>query len=540
MKKRISIVFLAIIMTVFCLNAALAAEVSEQITGKTTIDNWTCKEVAELARKYGVDKKLPDAVISEGKDCPKNEVAGCLLSIIDKVIDKCGKEGSEAVPREDLDRIARLHEALKTELAGMEGYQTRRESIEKILAKPEEPPFLYKAGVKGFLRGEGAGNFRLPDFSYAPNHGEGRFLYRVKPYVYWHPTDYLDIHLEGQGYGFTGGSQYSGRYSLYQGFIEAKLPDKNTLALKVGRQEFSYGSTFILGSNSFYDGLAFDALRLRVQPADLLSIDILGGLYASPFSIGLGGNLTGVYATYNFSEGNGIEAYAFRDTGSVQHHHGEHLDIWGIRGTARLGPLAVEFEPVYESGKIFNPNTGANDSISAYGGHIDLTAGVELGGYNNKFVLGYALGSGDRNAAEGITFKNEFRNPDNDTTLVGDMSVIFDMSGITVNSHHASGLHLFTLGWGIDISKELNLTATGHYFLAHSVENGFSRGIGLETDFNLTYAINDDFSVIFAYDHFFTGGFFRDATGSRNDIHYGYVMLQFDLAKTKERRRKKG
>ena len=44
-----------------------------------------------------------------------------------------------------------------------------------------------------------------------------------------------------------------------------------------------------------------------------------------------------------------------------------------------------------------------------------------------------------------------------------------------------------------------------------------------------------DMSVILAYDHFFTGPFFRNATGSRDDIDYGYLMLQFNLAKTKLR-----
>ena len=126
---------------------------------------------------------------------------------------------------------------MKTELAEMEGYASRREEIEKILEKPETPAFLYKVGINGFLRGEGTANFRLPDFSYIANHGEGRFLYRVKPYVYWHPADFLDIHLEGQGYGFTGGSQYYGKYTLYQGFVEGKLPGKDLLALKAGREK---------------------------------------------------------------------------------------------------------------------------------------------------------------------------------------------------------------------------------------------------------------------------------------------------------------
>jgi len=94
----------------------------------------------------------------------------------------------------------------------------------------------------------------------------------VQPYVYFHPTDFIDIHVEGQGYGYTGGSQYLGKISLYQGFIEGRLPGSDIAALKVGRQEFVYGSAFILGANAFYQGLTFDAARLRVKPLDQLSL----------------------------------------------------------------------------------------------------------------------------------------------------------------------------------------------------------------------------------------------------------------------------
>ena len=538
MKKSVSVLFF-IICSVVWGNSAFAASDVQQAGISPTTESGICRDVAVLAQKYDATKKLPESVAIEGKSCSSNEVAQCFLALMEKVLEKCKKEGPESIPREDLERIAAVHDALQGELAKHEGYLLRREEIQQVLAAPETPPFMLKMGVNGFLRGEGVQNYRLPDFSVTPGHGEGRFLYRVKPYAYWHPTDYLDIHLEGQGYGFSGGSQYYGKYSLYQGFVEAKLPEKSLLALKVGRQEFSYGSTFILGPNSFYDGLVFDAARLRLQPIDHLSIDLLGGLYASPFATGLGGNLTGGYATYTFSEGNAVEAYALRDTGSVLHHHGEHLDIWGIRTTAKLGSLSLEFEPVYESGKIFNGSSG-NDNINAYGGHLDLSAGGELGGFNNKVVVGYALGSGDKSATGGIPSGKEFRNPDNDTTLVGDMSVITDLSGITVNGRRASGLHVFTLGWGIDISKEINFTATGHYFLANSVENGFSRGIGLETDFALTYTVSEDVSLIFAYDRFFTGGFFKDSNGgdSPGDIQYGYVMLQFNLAKAWPRPKK--
>jgi len=532
--KQLLNLFLSLLVAVLLCGAASAHEGHGAIPGKVPKEHWSCKEIAELATKYGALQKLP-----EKESLEKKELAGSLLSIMEKVLKKCELEGSEAVPAEDRERIADLHEALKEELALYEGYQTRREEIGKLLAKPEVPAFVYKVGVNGFLRGEGVGNFRLTDFSYAPGHGEGRFLYRVKPYAYWHPTDYLDIHAEGQGYGFAGGShQEYNKVSLYQGFIEAKLPGSDILALKGGRQEFSYGSAFILGPESFYDGLSFDAARLQVKPVEPLTVDLLVGAYATPFSGGVEGNLAGAYATYAFSEGNAVETYAFRDSGSTDHHVGEYLATWGLRGTTKLGPVSIELEPVYESGRTFNAVLGANDRIDAFGGHLDATVESVLAHYNNKVFLSFAYGSGSDNAASGVSAAREFRNPNTDNSLTGDMNVVGDMSGVIVGDHHASGLQIYTLGWGVDITKELNFSATGRYFLANNVEPGFSRRLGLESDFTLTYAMSEDLSLVLGYDRFFTGRFFRDATGSGRDIDYGYAMLQFDLSKSKPRLKK--
>ena len=525
------LVLLCILLSTSATTLARADDVKDNgsalIPEQVPCEHWTYKEIKELGEKYSAEKKLP-----EGQTCPKSELCQCLLSIFDKIVEKREKEGGEAIPREDLERIAALHEALNPELIKYQEYVLRRDTIERILAKPEVA-FEYKVGVNGFLRAEGVNNFKLRDISFTPDHSEGRFLYRVKPYAYWHPTDYLDVHLEGQGYGFVGGGEHSGKYSLYQGFVEGKIPDKDWLALKGGRQEFLYGSTFILGTNSFFSGLSFDAARLRVKPLDPLTIDLLGGRYATPFSNGLRGNLSGGYATYAFSEGNSAEGYMFMDTGSTNHHIGEYLDIWGLRGTANIGPLSLEFEPVYESGRVLDHVTGVNDSINAYGGHIDAAVEATLRGYHNKFFISFGYGTGNKDAANGTKFDKEFRNPDNDTSLVGDMHVIGALSGVNVAGHHASGLQTHTLGWGIDITKKFNFTATSHYFMANGVENGFSRRLGLETDYNITYSISDDFSLILAYDRFFTGEFFRNASGSGKDIDYAYAMLQFNFDKTK-------
>jgi hypothetical protein len=530
--KKLLILLISFLFSALLCGAASAHEGHDYagpLPAKVSREHWSCKEIAELAAKYGAQNKLP-----EGASLEKEELVVPFLSLIDKVLEKCEKEGIAAVPAEDLERIAALHEALKEELAQHEGYLTRREAIEKMLVKPEVPPFEYKIGVGGFLRGEGAGNFRLTDFGYQPAHGEGRFLYRVKPYAYWHPTDYLDIHAEGQGYGFSGGShQEFHKYSLYQGYVEAKIPGSELLALKGGRQEFSYGSTFILGPDSFFDGLSFDAARLRIRPVEPLTVDLLVGAYATSFSGGVEGNLAGAYATYVFSEGAAVEAYAFRDSGSTDHHAGEYLATWGLRGTTKVGPVSLELEPVYQSGRTFNSVQGSNDRIDAFGGHLDATSESVLAGYNNKFFLSYAYGSGSSNAANGVSAAREFRTPNNDNSLVGDISVVGDMSGITVGDHHASGLQIYTLGWGIDLTKEVNFSATGRHFRANAVEGAFSKNLGLETDFTLTYNMSDGLSFIVGYDRFFTGGFFRDASGSGKDIDYGYLMAQFDISKSK-------
>jgi len=502
-------------------------EARHEVPSRLPKNSWACIEIQDLSAKYHTPAELPNKEVLDRKD-----LAAPLLALIDKVMEKCQREGADAVPAEDLERIGALYQELKQELAQYEGYEVRREEIEKMLEKPELPEFVYKVGVNGFVRGEGVRNFHLPDFSYAPDHGEARFLYRVKPYLYWHPTDWLDLHAEGQGYGYRGGShQEHNSISLYQGFVQAKIPGSDAIAVKAGRQEFNYGSAFILGPEAFYDGLSFDAGLVRLKPVEPLTVDILAGRYATPFSNGMRGNLAGAYATWAFSEGNGIDAYAFSDSGSTEHHAGEYRATWGLRGTAKAGPVAIEVEPVYQSGETFNGER--NDRVEAYGGHVDLSAEGTVAGFNNKWFASYAYGSGSREAATGSTARREFVNQNTDTSLTGDMNVIGDLSGADVGDHHASGLQIYTLGWGIDLTKELNFSATGRYFRANAVEEGFSKNLGLETDFTLTYNAAEGLSFLLGYDRFFTGSFFRNSMDSRNGIQYGYLMVQFDLSKSK-------
>lgn len=510
-------------------SAAGGDEVPEEVTN----EHWAYQGIAELQERYGTGKALP------GGKCSKTELIDSFIAALVKIAEEFKRHGAANIRRDDMDSVRALIIALEDELFGRDSYLTIRISIERLLAlvEPPVPVFKYKLGVDGFARAEGARSFRMRELSYDPGHDEGGGTYRVKPYAYWHPNDRWDIHAEGQAYGFArGGEDHAGKASLYQGFAEVRIPNAdlpgvNWAALKAGRQEFIYGSGFILGSDTFFDGLTFDAARLRVQPRSNITVDLLSGEYATPFSGGTKGNLSGAYLTYHPADDSSIEGYFLRDRGAVERQAGERLDILGLRSNSAIGIFEVEYEAVLQRGKAFNSDTGELEGIRAAGGHVDLTGQFRLFGRDNAIFLGAAAGTGDVNDVN-----KEFRNPNNDSSLMGDMHVVGDLSGIDVADHHASGMQIYTLGWGVDLSRKLNLTATGRKFAATSVEDGFSRQIGLETDVTLTYSPNKDYAVIAGYDHFFPGQFFRDASGSGKGVDYAFAMLVFNYDWTRRKR----
>jgi hypothetical protein len=389
-----------------------------------------------------------------------------------------------------------------------------------------------KLGLDSLLRPEATTNFSLGSFSFTPGNDEGRILFRLRPSVTVSPSENLSARVEGQWYAFYDDKDFS-LFSLYQGYVEGALPGVKGVSLKAGRQEFVYGSTFLLGADGFYDGLAFDAAKLSFKPSDKISVDLLGGEYVKKWAGDIEGKLYGIHAAYSPKETLSVDLYGFRDTGGpgATHVGGAHEVTYSVG--ARLAgkastQVSYELEPVYQFGRR-NVDGASHNDISAYGGHADLTIDPPLGRYPGKIFLSYAYGSGDGAPEEGKF--TEFHNPNNDTSLIGDMNVIGDLSGLSVvdpagNEARASGLHVVTAGGGVDFTDKLNLSLGGHYFRAGKAPAGFSKEIGIETNLIVTYKLNDRISLLASVNRFFTGGFFEDAAGSGKDIDYVYAQLQ--------------
>ncbi len=399
-------------------------------------------------------------------------------------------------------------------------------------AAAKEPPDPLKSGpvklgLDSLVRPEAATNFSLGSFSFTPDKDEGRILFRLRPSITVKPSENLTARVEGQWYAFYDDKDFS-LFSLYQGYVEGALPGVKGASLKAGRQELVYGTTFLLGADAFYDGLTFDAAKLSWKPSEKLSLDLFGGQYVKKWAGGIEGKLYGIYAIYASKEILSVDLYGFRDTGGAGETHagGEHEVTYSV-GTRLSGMLVkgvtLEVEPVYQFGR--KSRDGAtHNPIRAYGGHADVTIDPPLGRYPGKIFLSYAYGSGDGNPGAGKF--TEFHNPNNDTSLIGDMNVIGELGGLTVGNATASGLQVFTAGGGIDVTEKLNVSLDGHYFRANKVPGGFSREIGLETNLIFTCKIRESISVLLSGNRFFTGGFFKDASGSGKDISYAYLQAQ--------------
>ena len=396
--------------------------------------------------------------------------------------------------------------------------------------KPSDPLQFgpVKLGIDALMRAETATNFSLGSFSFTPGSNEGRVLFRLRPSVTVSPSENLTARVEGQWYAFYDDRDFS-EFTLYQGFVEGTVPGMKKLSVKAGRQEFVYGSTFLLGADTFYDGLSFDAVKLSLKPSEKFAIDLFGGQYVKRLSGGIEGKIYGIYAIYTPGKNLSVDLYGLRDTGGAGETHagGDHERTYSV-GTRISGRIAkiveVEVEPVFQFGRKVRKDGVSHNNISACGGHVDVTIDPPLGRYPGKIFLSYAYSSGDGNPQEEkIT---EFHNPNNDTPLIGDMNVIGELGGLTVGNMTASGLQVVTVGGGVNATGKLNVSLDGHYFRANKVPGGFSKEIGLETNLIFTYKIDDHISVLLSGNRFFTGGFFKDASGSGKDISYAYLQAQ--------------
>jgi len=393
------------------------------------------------------------------------------------------------------------------------------------------------AGGQIRLRGDFAKNQNLTDFRFTPGHEESQFLERTRFQVSVENRALnLEGFVQGQWYGRWGGTDQRSAFDLYQGYVEWEKILDSPVSLKAGRQEFLYGSAFFIGTNDFYNGLSWDGAKGSVKPFESLNIDLLG---AKMVKLNPGDPdiyLAGLYTTYKIYKEGSLEGYLFYNKGGVPLSHSEFVltdsdQKWytlGGRFAGKVDGFDYELEPQFQWGTVSKPIGDGRDPIRTYGGHINL-------GYNFKLsweprVFGaYAYGSGDNTPFDGRYTEFHGTIFNDDSGLYGDMKVIPDQSGVTVKGIHASGLQIWVAGFSVNPLSKLNVSLRAHYFLANKVPSGFSKDVGTEVDFDISYKLRKGISFILGLNKFYTGRFFEEASGSKRNIDYVYVQAEVEF-----------
>jgi hypothetical protein len=128
-------------------------------------------------------------------------------------------------------------------------------------------------------RGDFAANQNLGDFSFSPDTHDEQIISRTRLGLSLKPMDTLEGFVQGQFYLRENHDDYS-KVNLYQAYLELHDMKYVPINLKIGRQELVYGSAFFLGANDFYDGLVWDAAKLRLGlPFSDSWIDFLGARF---------------------------------------------------------------------------------------------------------------------------------------------------------------------------------------------------------------------------------------------------------------------
>jgi hypothetical protein len=401
-------------------------------------------------------------------------------------------------------------------------------------AQPEAKKELFSFGGQVRLRYDATQNQSLDDFSYNPGRSETQLLNRTRLHIESNPADWVRLYFEPQFYGRWGGYDNEDRLSVYQGYIEFPKLGQLPISLKIGRQEFVYGSGFFLGNDDWYSGLAWDGAKINIQPLCNLSVDLIAARLVS-FTNNKAGNpgLYGFYSTYSGIKNTAWDFYFFYNRHGFQdlYDHLPESPLWFTAGTRFdikvMERLGFEFEPMYQFGKVRYNNRGDDGQIRAYGGHTHLAYDFNLP-LEPALRVCYAFGTGDSNSKDG-TLREFHGNTYNDIAVVGDMNVIPDMSGVDIGDIRASGIKATTVASSIKPSQKLTVNLDYHYFAADKTPKGFSTTLGSEVDFYIEYALSEKISILASANHFFTADIFRQATGKNKDVDYFYLQTQIEF-----------
>jgi len=216
--------------------------------------------------------------------------------------------------------------------------------------------------------------------------------------------------------------------AIYQAYIEANNMWGMPLRARIGRQELSFGSEWLVGVNDTaagFTGLSFDAIRLTYA-VDMFSVDAFAAALQENGNWEQDGDvwMYGLYGSYLGFEDITIDAYyllvrdavSLNDTNlvwygewlenfiGVDDYDASYLNTIGLRGAGTIGAFDFESEVAMQWGDAdavgvgFRPFAYGDDGAEFDAWAVNLEAGYTFDmTWQPRVYLGYAFFEGEDN-----------------------------------------------------------------------------------------------------------------------------------------------
>lgn len=284
---------------------------------------------------------------------------------------------------------------------------------------------------------------------------------------------------------------------LHQAYFQVDNLFDSPLAVRVGRQELSYGNERLIGVVAWANsGRSFDGGVLKLR-TDAAAVDVFAAQLVDVPGEPAGQNLYGVWSVWSLAEGHDLEAFVLLDNNTSETTGGpdEGEDLLfrytpGLYLHGAASGLDYGIEAYYQGGKISESASEPRQDIRAHllsaaaGYTFDAEASPRLGALYTRL-------SGD--SEDDDTYKTF-------NTLFAANHAFYGFMDYFPALLNRYGLQDFALSAGAGITEKLRLGLDFHHFMtAASVE--LSDGselnvIGQEFDLTASYRYNQHFSIV--------------------------------------------
>jgi len=358
---------------------------------------------------------------------------------------------------------------------------------------------------------------------------------------------------------------------VYQAYVEAREMFGYPLTLRIGRQELSYGSEWLIGTNdtsSFFTGLSFDGVKLRYA-TDMFSLDAFYTILAENSPIEQDGDVTfaGLYGSYLGLEDITIDAYALwlrdprsiNDTNFVWFVEGlenlfgvDDYDVtniytFGLRGAGTIGAFDFEAEAAYQTGdenqqgSTFRPFGlyGDDDlNVNQWAGNLEVGYTFDMQMTPRVFLGGAYFGGEDNRDVNFWQWINPFDRPNGSASFNRlfsnwEYSEFLDATDLS-NAWIGRGGVSFSPTETVDVLLTVSYFQTdepfdapvyfklGRYRVPIAPALSFwtrenDDSLGWETGLYVTYNYSEDLSFQVGWAHLFTGDGLKEGNFSNGN-----------------------